>query len=158
MLSWIGNSVEGKPCIDKESKILEINIYLYLCVDEHEAPSSCNITVYLSKSIVLEQFCVQQHLKLTNVHKNPANNDVFNPFFSNYIKYHAAATAANSKCIISLLKGHKIICADLSTIWDDTYVCDEKYIFTTELYLLLILSHACNIIIRGTVGVIGHGI
>ena len=42
------NSVEGKPCINRESKSLEITIKLYSCYDEHEIPSSCNTPVYLS--------------------------------------------------------------------------------------------------------------
>ena len=29
------NSVEGKPCIKKEIKILKTIIYLYKCYDEH---------------------------------------------------------------------------------------------------------------------------
>ena len=47
-------SAEGKPCINKESKTLEITIYLYLCYDEHEAPSSYNTTIYLSQLLQLE--------------------------------------------------------------------------------------------------------
>ena len=44
-------SVEGKPCINRESNSLELTIYLYSCYDEYEAPSSCNTTVYLSESV-----------------------------------------------------------------------------------------------------------
>ena len=60
----MGKSVEGKPCINIESKILELTIYLYRCYDEYEAPSSCNTTVYLSGSMPSltrnhpEGFCV----------------------------------------------------------------------------------------------------
>ena len=43
------NSVEGKPCINREINILDITIYLYRCYDEHEAPRSCNTTLYLSE-------------------------------------------------------------------------------------------------------------
>ena len=42
------NSVDGKPCINRESKSLEIKIYLYSCYDEHEDHSNCNTSVYLS--------------------------------------------------------------------------------------------------------------
>ena len=42
------NSVEGKPCINIESDSLELTIMLYMCYDKHEAPNSCNTTVYLS--------------------------------------------------------------------------------------------------------------
>ena len=43
------NIVEGKPCINRESKSLELAILLYIFYDEHEASSSCNNTVYLSQ-------------------------------------------------------------------------------------------------------------
>ena len=42
------NSVKGKPFINRESKSNKIKIYFYSCNDEHEAPSSCNTTEYLS--------------------------------------------------------------------------------------------------------------
>ena len=48
MFSLMENSIEVKPCINREIKILDITIYLYLSFDEHEAPRSCNTTVYLS--------------------------------------------------------------------------------------------------------------
>ena len=41
------NSVEGKPCINRESKSLEPTIELYSFCDEHEAPRSFNTTVNL---------------------------------------------------------------------------------------------------------------
>ena len=44
------NNNEGKQCINIESKSLEIKIQLYICYDEHESPSSCNTTVYLSQT------------------------------------------------------------------------------------------------------------
>ena len=48
------NSVEGKKCIDRESKSLELTIYLYRCYDGQKDPRSCNTTVYLSRLIHLE--------------------------------------------------------------------------------------------------------
>ena len=48
MLFRMENSVEGELFINREGKSLELTIYLYLCYNEHEAPSSCNNTVYLS--------------------------------------------------------------------------------------------------------------
>ena len=45
------NSVERKPCINIESKSLELtNIVIQLSRYQHEVPSSCNTTVYLSGS------------------------------------------------------------------------------------------------------------
>ena len=47
------NSVDLKPCINRESKILEITIKLYsFSRSHHEVPSSCNTTVYLSVTII----------------------------------------------------------------------------------------------------------
>ena len=42
------SNVQGKPCIDREIKSLDLTNILYIYYDEHEAPSSCNITVYFS--------------------------------------------------------------------------------------------------------------
>ena len=42
------NSAEGKPSINREIKILEFAIQLYLCYNEHEALSSCNTAFYLT--------------------------------------------------------------------------------------------------------------
>ena len=41
-------SVERKPYINRESKCDDLTIKLYSCYDKHEAPSSCNTTLYLS--------------------------------------------------------------------------------------------------------------
>ena len=41
------NSVEGKPCINRESESDDLTIYLYSCYDEHETPISCNTNFYL---------------------------------------------------------------------------------------------------------------
>ena len=63
MLLWVLISAEGKPCINWESKTLEIKIYLYLCYDEHEAPRSYNTTVYLSiwKQLVMDIVNIGQY-------------------------------------------------------------------------------------------------
>ena len=54
MLFYMGNSVEGKTCINREIKSSELTIQLYLCYDDHEAPSTYNTPVYLSWLIPLE--------------------------------------------------------------------------------------------------------
>ena len=53
--------------VNIENKILELTIYLYICYDEHEAPSICNITVYLSKS----------SLEQDVLHKKNGKTDIF---------------------------------------------------------------------------------
>ena len=45
-------NVEGKPFINRESKSLELKIKLDIFYDEHESPSSCNTTVYLSDLLI----------------------------------------------------------------------------------------------------------
>ena len=49
------NSVEGKPFINRESKSLELTIYLYIFYDEHEAISSCYATLYLSSTNYMQE-------------------------------------------------------------------------------------------------------
>ena len=44
-----------------------------------------------------------------------------------------------------------------SSIWENKYLCDEKYRYETALYLLSMLSHVYNIVIYRGVGAPGHG-
>ena len=44
-----------------------------------------------------------------------------------------------------------------STIWENTYVCSEKYRFATALYLLSMFSNSYNIVIDCCVGALGYG-
>ena len=41
------NTIERKH-VNRESKTLDLKIWLYKCYDENESPISCNITFYLS--------------------------------------------------------------------------------------------------------------
>ena len=43
-------TVLRKNHVNRESDRLELTIQLYICYDEHEDPSSCNTTVYLSQT------------------------------------------------------------------------------------------------------------
>ena len=55
------NNVEKKN-VNRESKSLELTIQLYRCYGEHEYPSSCITTVYLSNGKYTYQ---------TNVNRSP---------------------------------------------------------------------------------------
>ena len=44
-----------------------------------------------------------------------------------------------------------------STIWENTYRCDEKYRCATALFLFSMLFHAYKILIDSGVGAPGHG-
>ena len=57
-----------------------------------------------------------------------------------------------------MLQNIKIFFADLSTIWENTVRCAEKYRCETALYLLSMLEHAYNTIIDSGVEATGHGI
>ena len=65
---WKMSVIEGKQCfskyetvlrenhVNRESESLDLTIYFYICYDEHESPSSCNNTVYLSWWLHPEDF------------------------------------------------------------------------------------------------------
>ena len=53
-----------------------------------------------------------------------------------------------------ILKYYNFISADVSTIWENTYGCSDKYRCVTSLYLPLILAHAYNIIVYLSIGTI----
>ena len=57
-----GKNIEGKLCIKRESNILDLIISVYLCYDEHKAPSICNTTIYLSNLILTQ--CTTRFLNI----------------------------------------------------------------------------------------------
>ena len=60
------NTIEIKPCINRESKSDELtNLVIQLSRYQHEVPSSCNTTNYISQQNRSGQSCLQnqaQHL------------------------------------------------------------------------------------------------
>ena len=79
-------------------------------------------------------------------------------FFPDDSKQDSATTYEHSKLIIEMLQNRTVLFSDMSTVCENTDVCADQYCFTTALYLLLIFSHAYNIIIdRGGVAP-EHGI
>ena len=56
-----------------------------------------------------------------------------------------------------MLKYRKLLFYELSTIWENTYVCAEQYRRDTVLYLLPMLAHECNIITDYGVRAPGYG-
>ena len=57
-----------------------------------------------------------------------------------------------------MFQNRKILFAYVSTIWENTDGCEDKYFCKTALYLLSMLAHTYNIIIDSGVGASGHGI
>ena len=61
-------------------------------------------------------------------------------YFSNDNKHDTATTAEKSKYIIELLQNIISLFAYMSTIWENTDACLEKYRCATALYLLSMLA------------------
>ena len=55
-----------------------------------------------------------------------------------------------------MLKQHNILSVNFGTLWGNTDVCAEHYIYVTVLFLLSILSQAFFVIVGFDVSVPGH--
>ena len=78
-------------------------------------------------------------------------------FFSDNRKRDDATTAEHSKLILELLQKRTVLFAEVSTIWENTDGCTDKYHCATALYLLSMIEHVYNIMIDRGVGAPGHG-
>ena len=76
-------------------------------------------------------------------------------FLSNDIKQDVETTDAHSKYIMELLHSRNLFMTK-QYIPDNKYGCAEKYIYTTALYLLSMLSHWYNTLIDRGVGAPGN--
>ena len=70
-------------------------------------------------------------------------------------KQDVSTTAEHIKHIIELLKNRTVLLAAMSTIWENSDGCVEKYCCATALYLLSMLAHVYNIMIGCGVGAPG---
>ena len=55
-----------------------------------------------------------------------------------------------------MLQNRTLLSADMITIWENIYGCEEQYCCATVLYLLSMLEHAYNIIIDFRFGAPRH--
>ena len=60
-------------------------------------------------------------------------------FLSDDSKQDAVTTTAHSKRFISFLKDKKVLTSSLSTIWENTDGCAEKYRCASALYLISVM-------------------
>ena len=59
--------------------------------------------------------------------------------------------------LLNCCKTYHWFFVDISTIWCNSYGCDEQYICLTVLYLLLVFAYAYNNIVYDSDGGLGHG-
>ena len=76
-------------------------------------------------------------------------------FFSDDIKQDAATTNPQSKNLIGRFK-KKVLKSTLSTIWENTDGCEDKYRRASALYLMSVLSQRHSIIIDRFISAPGH--
>ena len=82
---------------------------------------------------------------------------MFHYFLSEDSKQVSATTTAHSKRLVSLLKNKKIFTTSLSTIWENTDGCAEKYRCASVMYLMSVMSKTYSIIIDCGISAPGPG-
>ena len=109
-----------------------------------------NISVSI-EGITLEHFSAVTQVGINLSPISRQRYAAFHSFLSDYSKQDSATTTAYSKRLISFLKDKKLLTTSLSTIWENTDGCDEKYRCASALYLMSVISQCYSIIIdRGT--------
>ena len=78
-------------------------------------------------------------------------------FLSDDSKQDPSTDTAHSKRLIELLKEQTLLTSTLSTIWENTDGCSEKYICASTLYLMSVMSQCYSIIIDRGISSPGHG-
>ena len=59
--------------------------------------------------------------------------------------------------LISLLRNKRLLTTSLSTIWENTDGCAEKYKCASALYLMSVISQTYSLIIDQGISANGHG-
>ena len=109
------------------------------------------------EGIALEHFSAVPQADIMSSTLSRQRHAAFQFFLSDDSKQDAATTTAHSKRLISLIKNKKVLTKSLSTIWETTYSCAEKYICTYALYLMSAMSQTYSIIIDRGISAPGHG-
>ena len=79
------------------------------------------------EGIVLEHSSALPQTAISSSTKPCPHHALFHSFFSDYIKQDASTNTEHSKYLIKLLKDQKVLTSTLSTIWENTDSCAEKY-------------------------------
>ena len=109
------------------------------------------------EGIALEHFSAAPQAYINSSTLSRPRHAVFHSFLSDDSKHDAATTTAHSKRLISLLKNKKVSKKSLSTIWENTDGCAEKYRCASALYLMSVMSKTYSIIIDRGISAPGHG-
>ena len=88
------------------------------------------------KGIVLDHFSELTQTEINSSTEPCPRHVVFHYFLSDDSKQDSAATTAHSNCLIELLKK---LMSTLSTVWENTDGCAEKYRCASALYLMSVL-------------------
>ena len=78
-------------------------------------------------------------------------------FLSDDSKQDAATTNSHSKRLISLINNKQVLTTSLSTIWENTDGCAEKYRCASALYLMSVISQTYSLIIDRGISAPGNG-
>ena len=109
------------------------------------------------EGIELEHFNAAPNADINSSSLTCPRRAVFHSFLSDDSKHDAATTTAHSKRLISLLKTKQVLTTSLSTIWETTDGCAEKYRCASALYLMSVMSQTYSIIIDRCINAPGHG-
>ena len=92
------------------------------------------------EGIALENFSALTKADINSTTLPHQRYAIFQSFLFYNSKQDAATTNSHSKHLISVLKEKKLMTKAFSTIWGNTYGCDEQYICASALYLMSVMS------------------
>ena len=105
----------------------------------------------------LEHFSALPKADINSTTPSCQRHVVLHNFFSDYRKQDAATNTAHRKRLIPLLKNKQVLTTSLSTIWENTDCCAEKYRCASALYLMSVMSKCYSIIIDRGISAPRHG-
>ena len=108
------------------------------------------------EGITLENFSALPQTEINSSTKLCPRHAVFHPPPDDR-KQYTDTTTANIKRLIEMLKEQKVLTSTLSTIWENTDGCAEKYRCASEIYLMSVFSQCFSIIIYRGISAPGHG-
>ena len=104
----------------------------------------------------MEHFSAAPQAVINSYTLSHPRHAVFHYFLSDYSNKDAATTTVHIKLLISLLKNNQLLTTSLSTIWENTDGCAEKYRCASALYLMSVISQTNSLIIDRVIIAPGH--
>ena len=109
------------------------------------------------EGIALEHFSALPQADINSSTLSRQCHAVFHFFLSHDSKQDYATNTAHIKQLISFLKKINVLTTSLSTIWENTDGCAEKYRCDSALYFMSLMSQCYSIIINRGISAPGHG-